>query len=91
MSSGGVCMAGVCTPSPLASLSVSPLTLRPDFSPSVHDYAVACPAATNELTVDMNAIGGGSVALSAPILTAAGASLSLPLTLTPNQAVVVQA
>jgi hypothetical protein len=89
---GDLCVGGVCTEvPPLASLSVSPLTLRPAFAPAIHDYAVLCSTGTNSLTLDMSAMNGGTVALSAPTTTAPAPSASVPVSLAENQAAVVQA
>ncbi len=84
-------MAGNCTQPPLASLTVSPLTLRPAFSPSIYDYAVVCNAGTNTLTLGMAAIARGAVSLSAPFTTSWAPSASVRVSLTENQAAVVLA
>jgi hypothetical protein len=65
--------------------------LRPDFSPSVYDYAVVCSAGTNTLTLGMAAIAGGLVSLSQPSTTLWAPSASVPVSLTENQAAVVLA
>ncbi len=70
---------------------MSPLTLRPDFSPSIYDYAVVCSPGTNALTLDMTAIAGGAVSLSGPVTTSWAPSASVPVSLTENQAAVVLA
>jgi hypothetical protein len=89
---GTICVAGNCTQPPLASLTVSPpLTLSPVFSPSSYDYAVLCSAGTNTLTLDMTAIAGGAVSLSAPFTTSWAPSASVPVPLTEDQAAVVLA
>ena len=84
-------MAGNCTQPPLASLTVSPLMLRPAFSPSIYDYAVVCSTGTNTLTLDMTAIAGGAVSLSAPSTTSWAPSASVPVSLAEDQAAVVLA
>ena len=84
-------MAGNCAHPPLASLTVSPLMLRPDFSPSIYDYAVVCSTGTNALTLDMTATAGGAVSLSGPVTTSWAPSASVRVSLTENQAAVVQA
>jgi len=84
-------VAGNCTQPPLAALAVSPLTLLPDFSPSIYDYAVACSAGTNALTLDITAITGGAVSLNAPVATAWTPSATVPVSLDENQAAVVLA
>ena len=76
---------------PLASLSVSPLTLSPTFSPSTHDYVVRCAAGTNSLTIAMTAKPGGSVRLVAPTTTQPSPSQTVPVQLSENQAAVVEA
>ncbi len=76
---------------PLASLTVSPLALRPAFSPSIFDYVVQCTAGTNSLTLEMSAAPGGSVGLIAPVTTAPSSSQTTTVPLTPNQAAVVKA
>jgi len=88
---GTVCVAGNCAQPPLASLTVSPLVLRPAFSPSIYDYAVVCSTGTNTLTLDMTASAGGAVSMSAPITTAWAPSTSVPLSLSEDQAAVVLA
>lgn len=65
--------------------------LRPGFSPSIYDYAVACSAGTNTVTLDMTAIAGGAVALSAPVTTSWAPSASVPVSFSENQAAVVLA
>ena len=88
---GTICVVGNCTQPPLDSLTVSPLMLRPVFSPSIYDYAVVCSTGTNTLTLGMTAIAGGAVSLSAPVTTAWAPSASVPVSLTENQAAVVLA
>jgi Arylsulfotransferase (ASST) len=88
---GTICVAGHCTQPPLASLAVSPLTLSPGFSPSIHDYAVLCSTGMNALTLDMAATAGGTVSLSAPFTTSPAPAASVPVSLTENQAAVVLA
>jgi hypothetical protein len=76
---------------PLVSLTVSPLILRPAFSPAISDYAVACSAGTNTLTLGMTAIAGGAVSLLQPFATAWAPSVSVPVSLAEDQAAVVLA
>ena len=76
---------------PLASLTTSPLTLSPAFTPSTFDYVVRCAAGTNSLTLDMTATPGGTVGLIAPTTTTPSASQSTTVPLTPNQAAVIKA
>jgi len=85
------CSTGDCPQPALASLTVSPYELRPDFSPAISDYAVVCSPGTNQLTLDMTATAGGAVALSAPMATSWAPSASLSVSLVENQAVVVLA
>ncbi len=75
----------------LLSLTVSPLTLSPAFSPSIHDYYVRCAAGTNALTVTTAAASGGTVALVSPVVTAASTGDTVSLDVTENQAIVVSA
>jgi arylsulfotransferase ASST len=72
-------------------LTVSPLELRPAFSPSIHDYAVACSAGSNSLTLDAIAAPGGSVSLIAPFTTEPAASMTVTVQLNENAVAVVQA
>ncbi len=65
--------------------------MRPGFSPSIHDYAVVCSSGTNALTLDMTAVAGGAVSLSAPFTTAWAPTASVPVSLTEDQAAVVLA
>ena len=90
-SGGTVCVMGTCSAPPLSTLSVSPLALRPPFSPSTYDYAVACGAGTNALHLDMTAAAGGTVALNGPVSTAWAPSASATISLTEDQAAVVLA
>jgi outer membrane protein assembly factor BamB len=75
---------------PVASLTVSGLELRPAFSPAIHDYALRCGAGPNRITLSMGAVPGGAVRVVAPFTTQRTASRTLPLTLSANQAVVVE-
>ena len=88
---GTICVAGSCTQPPLASLTVSPLLLHPDFSPSISDYAVVCSPGTNTVTLEMSAVAGGTVALSAPANTPWAPSASISVSLTEDEAAVVLA
>ena len=84
-------MAGNCTPPPLTALAVSPLTLRPAFAPSIHDYAVVCSSGTNALTLSATAAAGGAVSLSVPFTTTWAPSASVTVALGEDQAAVVLA
>jgi len=88
---GSVCVEGTCTPPALGSLTLSPLLLRPAFSPSIHDYAVVCSPGTNTLTLGMTAIDGGAVSLSTPSTTTWAPAASVPVALAEDQAAVVLA
>ncbi len=76
---------------PLASLSVSPLALRPGFSSATFDYVLQCASGTNSVTLNMTAVAGGTVRLVAPVTTQPSASAVVPLSLTENQAAVIEA
>ena len=76
---------------PLASLTVAPLALTPNFSASTFDYALACAAGTNTVTLTMAAAPGGTVQLVAPITTSPSAAQSPTVQLNENQAAVVRA
>jgi hypothetical protein len=79
-------------PAALLSLVVSPLTLTPAFSSSVHDYYVRCPAASNSVTVSASAPSGTIVELVQPIAaTSSSSSLTVAVGLEENDAVVVSA
>ena len=72
------------------SFSIAPLTMKPAFSPDIHDYYVRCAAGANLLTVTITAAPGGTVALEQPTTTApATAGTSAQLSVAENQAVVV--
>jgi hypothetical protein len=75
---------------PVASLNISGLTLSPAFSPAIHDYVLWCAAGPNSVTLSMTAEAGGTVRVIAPFQTQPRPSRTLPLTLTGNQAVVVE-
>jgi hypothetical protein len=72
-------------------ISVSPLTLSPAFSPTTTDYALACAAGANSLTVNADAAAGGSVRIVAPITTDPAPSLNESLDLAENAALVIEA
>jgi Arylsulfotransferase (ASST). len=76
---------------PLASMSVSPLTLTPAFSSTIFDYTIRCATGTNAVTIDATAVPGGTVRLVSPITTQPTASQSNPVNLAENQAAVVEA
>jgi hypothetical protein len=78
-------------PRPLSSLTVSPLTLSPAFSPTTTDYVVLCAAGTNTLAVTATAAPGGTVALTAPTTTTAGPSLSTSVTVNEGDPIVFAA
>jgi hypothetical protein len=75
----------------LASLSVSPLTLIPDFSPDVHDYVVYCGAGDNALSVTMAAAQGAVASIAQPAASSAAESQTVSVAVSEDQAVVVQA
>src|SRR3984893_15049471 len=85
--------AGAATGSPntLAALGTSPLALRPDFAPSIHDYFVRCAAGTNSLTIVMGAKSGGRAGLIAPIVTKPKQSRLDTVQLAESEAAVVAA
>lgn len=73
------------TGSPITGISSSPLPLKPTFRRADTDYVWYCAAGTNSLTVDIQSKG---------TITAdgqSGSSLSIPLTVSNNQAAVVDA
>lgn len=76
---------------PLAALSVSPLTLSPPFASSTFDYTLPCASGTNTVTISMSAVSGGTVQLTAPTNTPANGSQTDTVTLTENQAAVINA
>ncbi len=90
-SSSGVFTLHPPAAQPLASLSISPLTLRPGFSPSTFDYVIPCAAGTNNVTVDTGAVVGGSVQLVSPNATAAAPTQHADLQLVENEPIVLQA
>jgi hypothetical protein len=87
----GTVGAAAIKPDTLAALGTSPLALRPDFAPSIHDYFVRCDAGTNSLTIVMGAKSGGTVGLVAPIVTEPKPSRLDTVDLGENQAAVVAA
>jgi hypothetical protein len=88
---GGVTALHTPPLQPLASLTVTPLTLSPAFSPSTFDYTVACATGSNTLTFTMSAEAGGSVQLIAPTTTGPSASQEVTVSLAENQGAVVRA
>jgi outer membrane protein assembly factor BamB len=76
---------------PLASLTLSPLAISPAFDPTIHDYAMHCAAGTNDVTVTMQAVAGGTVRLIGPIVTPRAAERTRDVALAVDQAVVVEA
>src|ERR1700730_14016979 len=78
-------------PNTLAALGTSPLALRPDFAPSIHDYFVRCAAGTNSLAIVIGAKSGGQVGLIAPIVTEPKPSRLDTVQLAESQAAVVAA
>src|ERR1700730_16718981 len=78
-------------PNTLAALGTSPLALRPDFAPSIHDYFVRCAARTNSLTIVMGATAGGKAGRVASIVTEPKPSRLDTVDLAENQAAVVAA
>lgn len=75
----------------LQNLSISPLTLVPAFSPSIHDYYVRCAAGPNALTVTMTAAEGETAALVQPTASASAATQSAAVVVTEDQAIVATA
>ncbi len=75
---------------PLRSLTVSPLQLKPAFSPSTFDYVVPCATGTNTLTLTIGAITGGTVALVDPATTPSRQQTDT-VNLVENQAVTIHA
>jgi hypothetical protein len=75
----------------LAAFSVSPLTLVPQFSPSIHDYYVRCAAGANALTVSMEASPGASSALTMPEHSLSKPRQTLSVSVSENQAIVATA
>ena len=76
---------------PLATLSTTGLALSPAFDPSISDYTVRCAAGANSLGLRLTAIPGGTVRVIAPTAGASGPSVSVSVSLTPNQAAVIEA
>jgi hypothetical protein len=87
----GVFVIGPPPIRPLASLSTSGLALSPAFDPSISDYTLRCAAGANAVGLTAVAVAGGTVRLVGPTATAPGPSLSTTVSLTPNQAAVVEA
>jgi len=71
------------------SITVSPLSLNPPFSPSIHDYTVRCAAGKNPLTIDMLA-RSGTARLVQPTTRTTAASQSVDVELDENEAAVVE-
>jgi hypothetical protein len=88
---GGVFVVGPPPVRPLASLSTSGLALSPAFDPSIQDYTLRCVAGPNSIGLTATAVAGGTVRLVAPTTTPAAPSLATTLSLSPNQAAVIEA
>jgi hypothetical protein len=71
----------------LTSLEVAGASLSPEFSPSVHDYVVACHAGTNAWGVRANAPSSVNVTVDGDESGTGAADVAV----TPDQAVVVRA
>jgi hypothetical protein len=75
-----------------ASGSSPAVALVPAFSPDIHDYYVRCPAATNALTVTMEASSCNDSLLTQPVTTPPGTGKQTKaLSVKANQAVVAVA
>ncbi len=70
------------------TLSLS-LPLVPAFSPSIYDYYVQCPAATNPVVVTMTAAPGSTVALMQPETTPPAVENRVSVTVDAGAAIVV--
>ena len=73
------------------TISVSPLALTPAFSPTTTDYALACAAGVNTLTVNAVAATGGTVRIVAPAPTDPAPNLDASVDLAENAALVIEA
>jgi hypothetical protein len=82
--------AGVAPPS-LDALSITQQPLVPPFSPDVHDYVVRCAAGSNAMTVTARASNGSTAAILRPSTTPLVDDRAQMLSLTENQAIVVEA
>jgi hypothetical protein len=89
-SSGDATSTGMTSASTLSSLKVTPLGLNPEFTPSNHDYFVACSAGTNTLRVVASAIPGAMVRLLRPTTTMAASSQNQRVDLLEDQAIVLE-
>ena len=76
---------------PLASLSVSGLTLKPAFSPSTFDYVLPCAAGTNPVTFTMAAQAGSKIHVIRPVVTGLSSTATVGLQLHENDAAVIEA
>ncbi len=76
---------------PLTSLAVTTLSISPPFSPQIYDYTIPCRVGTNSITIEMATAPGGTAELSAPLLSPLASTQSVTLTLTEDQAAVIQA
>lgn len=81
----------------LATLSVSgtgsspPMTLVPQFSPTVYDYYVRCAAGANAVTVSMMAVPGATSRLTQPTPSDSAPQQTFSLDVNENQAIVATA
>ena len=73
------------------TVSVSPLALTPAFSPATTDYALACAAGVNTLTVNAAAATGGTVRIVAPAPTDPAPTLNTTVDVAENAALVIEA
>lgn len=74
-----------------AGIALSPLTLTPPFSPTIHDYFVECGAGPTTVAVTLTAAPRGTIQLVQPVVTTPASSWSDYVLINPNQAFVVSA
>jgi Arylsulfotransferase (ASST) len=78
---------------PLGGLAVAPpYGLNPAFSPATTDYDVQCQSGTNAVSLTLTGSGGPlSVGTNQQATAVSGQSVTVPLSVTPNQAIVIYA
>lgn len=74
----------------LTALSISGAAMWPDFSPSVHDYAMRCGEGMNTVSVTAGAADGTAVRVTNPYVSWLVANVPSPIDVRENEALTVE-